>query len=115
MTDKPQLDAQGKGVLRELVGRDNVDEYNALTEEERVEIVQEFEEYKAKEAKTLRQSDKARVSDVANTVKAVESEVSHRSKHCEIIVKIVMYTALKSENTYGGGGTTFCHAWHYRQ
>jgi hypothetical protein len=53
-----------------------VDEYNALTAEERDELIREFEEQKATRAKALHQSSKARVSDVAYTVKAIENEVS---------------------------------------
>jgi hypothetical protein len=72
---------QGKAVLGELVNKNNQKAYQELTAEQLDEMVREFDMEKATEAKAKHQSNKARISDVTFTVKAVENEVSRKHIH----------------------------------
>lgn len=70
--------ATGKDVLQELV-KDHRVEYQALTEDEKAELLLEYGEYKETRATGIRISTKSKVSDVTQTLKAVENEVSFPS------------------------------------
>ena len=71
-TDVPT--ARGKEVLQDLV-RNNQDEYNNLSKQERINLVVEFEKQKATQTKAFRVSTKSRINDATHTLVAVESEV----------------------------------------
>jgi hypothetical protein len=71
-TDVPT--ARGKDVLQDLV-RNNQDEYNNLSKQERINLVEEFEKQKATQTKAFRVSTKSRINDATHTLVAVESEV----------------------------------------
>ena len=51
-------------------------EYNALTLEEKTELVLEFEKVKATKAKGFRTSARSRVNDVTQTMSVLENEVN---------------------------------------
>jgi hypothetical protein len=59
-----------------LVSVENRVKYNALTVEEKEELMQEFDEHKATKGKALCTSTKSRVSDITHAVQRVEQEVS---------------------------------------
>lgn len=67
---------RGKEVLQNLV-RNNQDEYNNLSNQERIDIVQEFEKQKATQTKAFRVSTKSRINDATHTLAAVESELNN--------------------------------------
>jgi hypothetical protein len=71
-SDVPAL--RGKDVLQDLV-RNNRDEYNKLTKQEHINLVEEFEKEKATKTKGFRVSTKSRINDAMHTLVAVESEV----------------------------------------
>jgi hypothetical protein len=67
---------RGREALAALVGKEDVKEYNSLSEEARAKMVQEFEEHKATEQKAARTSNKSRVNDITHTVRMIEHDVS---------------------------------------
>jgi hypothetical protein len=62
--------------LAALVGKEDVKEYNSLSEEARAKMVQEFEEHKATEQKAAHTSNKSHVNDIMHTVQMIEHDVS---------------------------------------
>jgi hypothetical protein len=65
---------RGKAVLQDLV-RNNQDEYNKLTKQEHMDLIEEFEKEKATKTKAFRISNKSRINDATHSLAAVESEV----------------------------------------
>lgn len=66
--------AKGKEVLQTLV-RSHRSEYDALTPQEKLNLIQELNEHKANKACGLRTSVKAKINDVTHTMSAIENEV----------------------------------------
>jgi hypothetical protein len=73
----PDSKITGKKVLQELV-RTYWSEYDALTTEQKEQLVREFDEYKASKTLGFRVLTRSRVNDVTHTLKSVENEVCAR-------------------------------------
>jgi hypothetical protein len=68
------LDSHGKAVLQTLV-REHKSEYLALSNEEQVELLAEFTEWKETKKTGVRVTAKSKINDITQTLKAVENEV----------------------------------------
>jgi hypothetical protein len=64
----------GRATLQALV-QNNMKEYQALTEEEKAGIIEEFTQNRLEEAKGIRKTARSRVDDVTYTVSAIENEL----------------------------------------
>lgn len=75
LLDPGEPGPHGKEVLPDLV-RSLGAEYEALSAQERKQLVRELDNFKANKAKAKRISSKSRINDVTHTLATVESEVS---------------------------------------
>ncbi|KAG1791817.1 uncharacterized protein HD556DRAFT_1432770 [Suillus plorans] len=69
--------ATGKTVLQDLVRDENRTEYRSLTDDEKAQLLQEYQEHRETKATGIRISTKSKVNDVTQTLKAVENELSN--------------------------------------
>jgi len=68
------LDSHSKVVLQTLV-REHKSEYLTLSNEEQVELLAEFTEWKEMKKTGVRVTAKSKINDIMQTLKAVENEV----------------------------------------
>jgi hypothetical protein len=83
-----QAGRRGAEALAVLASVEKRAKYNALTAEEKEELLQEHEEHKATKETATRTSTRSRVSDITHTVQRVEQEVS-QTKSCELIFNLL--------------------------
>ncbi|KAG1758475.1 hypothetical protein EDD22DRAFT_783882, partial [Suillus occidentalis] len=85
--------ATGKDVLQELV-KDHHVEYQALTEDEKAELLLEYSKYKETRATGIHISTKSKVSNVTQTLKAVENELNNL--RCRTGTETILYATCGS-------------------
>lgn len=64
----------GREVLQAIV-RSHREQYDALTSDEKADLIRQFDDHKANKVRGLRISTKSRINDVTHTLRAIENEV----------------------------------------
>ncbi|KAG1867507.1 hypothetical protein C8R48DRAFT_599185 [Suillus tomentosus] len=82
-------DSHSKAVLQTLV-REHKSEYLALSNEEQVELLAEFTEWKETKKTGVRVTAKSKINNITQTLKAVENEL--KSLHCRTGAESILYT-----------------------
>ncbi|KAF8233274.1 hypothetical protein L208DRAFT_1396072 [Tricholoma matsutake] len=87
--------ACGKDVFQDLV-RNNQDEYNNLSKQEHINLVEEFKKQKATQTKAFHVSMKSRINDATHTLAAVESKLNNLKSRTG--VKTMLFVTRGSTN-----------------
>ncbi|KAG2029233.1 hypothetical protein BDR03DRAFT_1018706 [Suillus americanus] len=81
--------SHGKAVLQTLV-QEHKSEYLALSNEEQVEFLAEFTEWKKTKKTGVHVTAKSKINDITQTLKAVENKL--KSLHCHTGAESILYT-----------------------